>query len=50
MMKSRGEEREKKNTILEFFFPGPKALAVGDRKSSSDITCEALEKPDQTIK
>ena len=54
MMKKEREEKKICFNDEEFFtfvcLEEVESLAVGDRKSSSDITCEALEKPDQTIK
>ena len=55
-MMKKGEREEKKKICFndeEFFFvclEEVESLAVGDRKSTSDITCEELEKPNQTVK
>ena len=53
MMKKEREEKKICFNDEEFFtfvcLEEVESLAVGDRKSSSDITCEELEKPNQTI-
>ena len=53
MMKKEREEKKICFNDEEFFtfvcLEEVESLAVGDRKSSSDITCEELEKPIQTI-
>ena len=54
MMKKEREEKKICFNDEEFFtfvcLEEVESLAVGDRKSSSDITCEELEKPNQTVK
>ena len=54
MMKKEREEKKICFNDEEFFtfvcLEEVESLAVGDRKSTSDITCEELEKPNQTIK
>ena len=53
MMKKEREEKKICFNDEEFFtfvcLEEVESLAVGDRKSSSDITCEEPEKPNQTI-
>ena len=54
MMKKEREEKKICFNDEEFFtfvcLEEVESLAVGDRKSTSDITCEELEKPNQTVK